>query len=79
MLLQNRNLAGQTVIDVGTGSGVLAITAAKLGAAYVAAIDNDPDAVENARENIARQRRRETSSRRTSTTSPRRRSHPRTS
>ena len=41
------------MIDVGTGSGVLAITAAKLGAAYVAAIDVDPDAVENARENIA--------------------------
>jgi len=52
-LLQNRNLAGQTMIDVGTGSGVLAITAAKLGAAYVIAIDVDPDAVENARENIA--------------------------
>lgn len=52
-LLQNRNLTGQTMIDVGTGSGVLAITAAKLGAAYVAALDNDPDAVENARENIA--------------------------
>jgi ribosomal protein L11 methyltransferase len=52
-LLQNRNLAGQTMIDVGTGSGVLAISAAKLGAAYVAALDNDPDAIENARENIA--------------------------
>lgn len=52
-LLQARNLAGQRVIDVGTGSGVLAITAAKLGAAVVAAIDSDPDAVENARENIA--------------------------
>lgn len=52
-LLQNRNLAGQTMIDVGSGSGVLAITAAKLGAAYVAAIDVDPDAVDNARENIA--------------------------
>ena len=52
-LLQNRNLAGQTMIDVGTGSGVLAISAAKLGAAYVAALDNDPDAIENARENVA--------------------------
>jgi ribosomal protein L11 methyltransferase len=52
-LLQNRNLAGLTAIDVGTGSGVLAITAAKLGAAYVAALDNDPDAIENARENVA--------------------------
>jgi ribosomal protein L11 methyltransferase len=53
VLLQNRNLSGLTVADVGTGSGVLAITAAKLGASFVAAMDNDPDAVENARENIA--------------------------
>jgi ribosomal protein L11 methyltransferase len=53
VLLQQRNAIGQTMIDVGTGSGVLAITAAKLGAAYVAAIDIDPDAIENARENIA--------------------------
>lgn len=52
VLLQERNLNGLTVIDVGTGSGVLAITAAKLGAAFVAAIDNDPDSIENARENI---------------------------
>lgn len=54
VLLQSRDLARLTVIDVGTGSGVLAIVAAKLGAAYVSAIDTDPDAVENARENIAR-------------------------
>ena len=52
-LLQSRNVIGQTVIDIGTGSGVLAITAAKLGAAFVAAIDLDPDAIDNARENIA--------------------------
>ena len=54
MLLQSRKLASQTVIDVGTGSGVLAIAAAKLGAAFVSAIDVDPDAIENARENISR-------------------------
>jgi ribosomal protein L11 methyltransferase len=52
VLLQARNLSGLTVTDVGTGSGVLAITAARLGAAFVTAMDNDPDAVENARENI---------------------------
>jgi ribosomal protein L11 methyltransferase len=53
VLLQARNVAGLRVIDVGTGSGVLAITAAKLGASFVSAIDSDPDAVENARENVA--------------------------
>jgi ribosomal protein L11 methyltransferase len=54
VLLQNRQLENQTMIDVGTGSGVLAIVAAKLGAAFVSAIDVDPDAIENARENIVR-------------------------
>ena len=54
VLLQSRSLDSRTVIDVGTGSGVLAIVAARLGAAFVQAIDVDPDAVENARENIVR-------------------------
>jgi ribosomal protein L11 methyltransferase len=34
-----------SLVDVGTGSGVLAIAAAKLGFAPVAAVDNDPDSV----------------------------------
>jgi ribosomal protein L11 methyltransferase len=42
-----------TVLDLGTGSGILAIAAAKLGAARVLALDNDPEAVEVAYGNIA--------------------------
>jgi ribosomal protein L11 methyltransferase len=43
---------GMSVLDAGTGSGILAITSARLGAVHVSAFDNDPDACENARENI---------------------------
>jgi ribosomal protein L11 methyltransferase len=53
-LLQGIDLSGRTVIDVGTGSGVLAIAAAKLGASSVVAIDEDPEALRNARENVTR-------------------------
>ena len=42
--LQTQPIQGRHVTDVGTGSGVLAITAAKLDAASVLAIENDPDA-----------------------------------
>ena len=53
-LLQREDLRGRQVIDVGTGSGVLAIAAWALGAAAVAAIDCDPDALDNARDNVRR-------------------------
>jgi len=44
---------GQPVIDLGTGSGILAIAAAKLGASHVLAYDIDMEAVRVARENAA--------------------------
>jgi ribosomal protein L11 methyltransferase len=43
---------GMEVLDVGTGSGILAIAAAKLGAKSVLAVDNDPQAVKVARSNV---------------------------
>lgn len=44
---------GSRVADIGTGSGILAIAAAKMGATLVEANDNDPLAVKIARENAA--------------------------
>lgn len=41
------------VFDIGTGSGVLAIAAAKLGASHVTAVDLDPVAVSVAKDNVA--------------------------
>lgn len=43
---------GMDVLDLGTGSGILAIAAAKLGASSVLAVDNDAQAVKVARGNI---------------------------
>ncbi|MBI5047515.1 MAG: 50S ribosomal protein L11 methyltransferase [Deltaproteobacteria bacterium] len=43
---------GNSVLDVGTGSGILAITAAKLGAKKVVGLDTDPEALNVARANV---------------------------
>jgi len=52
-LLERVIRGGETVIDVGTGSGILSIGAAKLGAARVLALDLDPVAVSSASQNVA--------------------------
>lgn len=51
-LLEEALQGGERVIDVGTGSGILAIGAAMLGAKEVLAIDIDPTAVRVAKENV---------------------------
>jgi ribosomal protein L11 methyltransferase len=45
---------GKTVLDYGCGSGILAMVAKKLGAATVAGVDIDPQAIESARLNAER-------------------------
>jgi ribosomal protein L11 methyltransferase len=51
--LEDRVRPGDRVLDVGTGSGILAIAAAQLGAVEVVGIDLDPVAVQVARDNVA--------------------------
>lgn len=53
MMLEKYVTRGTRMLDVGTGSGILAIGAVKLGAAAVDARDIDPIAVETAKQNVA--------------------------
>ena len=52
--LLEEEVAGQDVLDMGCGTGVLAILASRMGASSVVAIDHDERAVENTLENIAK-------------------------
>jgi ribosomal protein L11 methyltransferase len=51
--MMDHDFAGKRVLDMGSGTGVLAILAAKLGAGSVTAVDIDSWAFDNSRENIA--------------------------
>ncbi len=51
-MMEHMNFEGKSVYDFGTGTGVLAILAEKLGAREVLAVDNDDWCIENANENI---------------------------
>lgn len=52
--LEDQELAGKTVLDAGTGSGILALAASALGARLAVGCDIDADAVFVARQNVAR-------------------------
>ena len=54
--VRDRLRATSHVLDLGAGSGVLAIAAALLGARTVVAVERDPDALGNARDNVRRNR-----------------------
>ena len=48
----NENIEGRSALDMGCGTGVLAIIASKMGAKYIDAIDNDIWCVKNSKENL---------------------------
>lgn len=54
LFMKDIDMKGKQVVDFGTGTGVLAIMAEKLGAEAIYAIDNDAWSVENTEENLQR-------------------------
>ena len=52
--LDSMSLCGQTIVDYGCGSGILAAAALKLGAAFALCVDNDPQALAACRDNANR-------------------------
>ncbi|MCB0733917.1 MAG: 50S ribosomal protein L11 methyltransferase [Flavobacteriales bacterium] len=52
MAMLGLNFMDKSVLDMGTGTGVLAVLAHRLGARHVVGIDNDLNSVENAQENL---------------------------
>jgi ribosomal protein L11 methyltransferase len=54
LALEELLMPGQVVLDLGCGSGILSIAAARLGSARVLALDIDPVAVKNTQENALR-------------------------
>ena len=51
-MMESTSMEGKSLMDFGTGTGVLAILACKSGASPIIAIDNDDWSIANARENI---------------------------
>jgi len=54
LMLEEEDPAGRTVLDVGTGSGILALAAAALGGSRAVGLDLDAEAIFVARENVRR-------------------------
>jgi ribosomal protein L11 methyltransferase len=51
-LMESIDFNAKKVFDFGTGTGILAILAEKLGASLILGVDNDPWCIENAAENV---------------------------
>ena len=51
-MMSGLDFSGKTVLDFGTGTGILAILSEKLGASNIVAIDNDDQSIKNAGENF---------------------------